>query len=767
MNRTLQWAQPSCERPDKRRHWRLRSLGMLPALVAAVGWAGGATAASSPGAADPATPEVTAWKQLSLEELMNLQVKDVTTASRRSEKATEAPGMVVVIDRRDIQLRGYRFLSDVLRDLPGMETAPMYFSEVGTLVPVRGVVGNNKIVVLVNGMRVNPPGGENFPFRSDFSVRDAEQIEIIYGPGSTLYGQDAISAVINVKTRRPTANPSGSIGADGGLHRERDAWVSYSDSYDPTNRIRFLGYATYHDSDLMRTDREYRDYWSHYRGIADSATPPGRGVEPERQDLGVNVFARVEMDDRASVQLWHRQSERSSAEGGYGYVDGGRFYPVLHYLDEASWGDMSTVAEGKFLGRISDGAELDSTLTYNRYEIDPSTRYVWWSASGASTNWFFDDYKYGIGEGVTLDESLRCDLSPDLSMLAGVSAGAYNVIPKSTVPGGADRGGDVTGQGGYWEYYTVYGDVHSLQRIPRVERTRYRTYAGYLEFGWQALDKMRLIAGTRLTKDTRFDQIPVTPRAAVVYDLTKEITAKYIFTKAYVAPASYFSDATYDNGTVLATSNPDIDPETSLTHEVNLTYNRPTCMVGISGYYGEQDNLILISDTAAPQNTIAHVWVGPSATDPRLLAHSANGGSSERVGADVYGRVTFGPVSTWASYSYVDFHQDVPVGTSGLQGISRHNGRLGATWAVTSRLFVTPSLVMRTTPQNVFAGDLDDELTNPWDVNLYALWNVSKRVDLFADLRNVTDNRNALGGIAGSAYPQESFSGVIGAQVNF
>lgn len=50
--------------------------------------------------------------------------------------------------------------------------------------------------------RHGPPGGENMMFRSDISVRDADQIEVVYGPGSTLYGQDAISAVINLITRQ-------------------------------------------------------------------------------------------------------------------------------------------------------------------------------------------------------------------------------------------------------------------------------------------------------------------------------------------------------------------------------------------------------------------------------------------------------------------------------------------------------------------------------------------------------------------------------------
>lgn len=158
-----------------------------------------------PTAADDVSPDAAKLKRLSLEDLMNVEVATVTTASKIEEKATDAPATVLVITAQDIKLRGYSNLKDVLRDLPGMETVEGYYTEIATLVPVRGISGNNKIIVLVNGMRVNPPGGEFFPFGSDFSVRDAEQVEVIYGPGSTLYGQDAISAVINVKTRHKYA----------------------------------------------------------------------------------------------------------------------------------------------------------------------------------------------------------------------------------------------------------------------------------------------------------------------------------------------------------------------------------------------------------------------------------------------------------------------------------------------------------------------------------------------------------------------------------
>jgi outer membrane receptor for ferrienterochelin and colicin len=94
---------------------------------------------------------------LLLNELMNVRI---ITASKNSEKIQEAPATAYVISKEEIRQRGYVYLKDTLRDLPGMETIENFFSEMGTLVPVRGVVGNNKIVVLLNGVRLNPPGGE-------------------------------------------------------------------------------------------------------------------------------------------------------------------------------------------------------------------------------------------------------------------------------------------------------------------------------------------------------------------------------------------------------------------------------------------------------------------------------------------------------------------------------------------------------------------------------------------------------------------------------
>ncbi|NND97569.1 MAG: TonB-dependent receptor plug domain-containing protein, partial [Pirellulaceae bacterium] len=209
-----------------------------------------------------------------------VDVPTVFSASLREERSTEAPATVIVIDKLEIRRRGYSQLVDVLRDLPGFETIENYFSEFGTQVPVRGISGNNKIVVLVDGMRVNPPGGENFPFRRDFSVRFAERVEIVYGSGSTLYGQDAISAVINVVMKKPSDDgKTMEIGGEVGRNSEREIWAWSSKQLN--NEVKITTFLQYHDSDLTKLDEEYPAYWQDFSMLpAQKPMPTARAYAP-------------------------------------------------------------------------------------------------------------------------------------------------------------------------------------------------------------------------------------------------------------------------------------------------------------------------------------------------------------------------------------------------------------------------------------------------------------------------------------------------------
>ena len=133
---------------------------------------------------------------------------------------------------------------------------------------------------------------------------------------------------------------------------------------------------------------------------------------------------------------------------------------------------------------------------------------------------------------------------------------------------------------------------------------------------------------------------------------------------------------------------------------------------------------------------------------------------------DLYGKVTLGSFRSWFSYSYIDLTENNAGMITGLPGISRHNGRLGTTWRAAPKLFITPSLVIRSTPEGVMnPGSLVSELDTPYEINLYALYKRTEHLDLFLDLRNITDNHYALVSFTGDAYPQETFSGMAGVRL--
>ncbi len=694
---------------------------------------------------------------LSIEELLDV---NITTASRHAEKATEAPATVYVISRQDIRDRGYSTLSDVLKDLPGMETSEYYYSEQGTLVPVRGVVGNNKIVLLIDGMRVNPPGGEELMIRNDVSVRYAEQIEIIYGPGSTLYGQDAISTVINIKTKKASEQAASELLGAVGNHDSREGFASFSKKFTETSApFSFSGFASFRRSDLSDFHDEYSTWWNHYEPLQMSA---GRSLNDSRGDEGTNLFARLETEN-ASLQVWYRNSARSTSEGS---GEGGA-NPVLYFVDEAHWEDSSLVVEGQYALELSDQATLHSILTYNRYEIDPSSRYVFPNGLGGL---YLDDFKYGLGTSVSVEEKLDYEFSDMTRATFGAVATTYDIIPKASVLGGADPDGDIVSQAGTLTYYTVANDPSSRVDINRAVDLDYQQYGFYAEGVHRFSDDLRVVGGVRVDTNSRYDETPVSPRAAIIYSgFDPRLTVKYIFSRAFVAPAPYSAFNIFDNGVQISSGNPDLEPERATSNEINLVWQDKKLLASLSFYYNKQSNLILTSQTEAPGTVVADpVYVNPDGTGERRLTQTVNGGSSETMGADFFFRYNMEAVRLWGSYSYVDFERDINGVTSGLDQISRHNARAGLTWQALRYVSVTPSLVFRSTPENLpstydIAGA---NLTNPYEVNLNVLYSPAENLDAFLTVRNLCDRHYALRGVAGPAQ-QEPLTYLIGLRLRY
>jgi iron complex outermembrane recepter protein len=151
---------------------------------------------------------------LSLEQLGNIRV---TSVSRRPERLLQAAASVFVITSEDIRRSGARSLPEALRLAPNLQVAQTGASQ--WAISARGfnnAIGN-KLLVLVDGRTVYSPLFSGvFWDAQDVMLEDVEQIEVISGPGGTLWGANAVNGVINVTTRPASATQGGLVAAGGG-----------------------------------------------------------------------------------------------------------------------------------------------------------------------------------------------------------------------------------------------------------------------------------------------------------------------------------------------------------------------------------------------------------------------------------------------------------------------------------------------------------------------------------------------------------------------
>ncbi len=141
---------------------------------------------------------------LSVEELTRMEIPVVEAASKYKQKITEAPSSVTIITADEARKYGHRTLADILQSVPGMYvTYDRNYSFLGVRGFNRGDY-NSRMLLLVDGHRVNNSLSDGAFIGTEFilDVDLIDRVEIIRGPGSSLYGNNAFFGVINVITRR-------------------------------------------------------------------------------------------------------------------------------------------------------------------------------------------------------------------------------------------------------------------------------------------------------------------------------------------------------------------------------------------------------------------------------------------------------------------------------------------------------------------------------------------------------------------------------------
>jgi len=145
------------------------------------------------------------WNDIS--DLQTITPNTKVISGSRSEKAIkDLPFTIYVITGEEIRRNGYITLTDVLKRLPGIRVSQPGSALEGETFLMRGLLGNTYAKILINDIPIKPFIVSGMPIGAQLPIREAERIEVIYGPAATLYGADASAGVINIilkETDRP------------------------------------------------------------------------------------------------------------------------------------------------------------------------------------------------------------------------------------------------------------------------------------------------------------------------------------------------------------------------------------------------------------------------------------------------------------------------------------------------------------------------------------------------------------------------------------
>jgi len=230
-----------------------------------------------------AETETGSLADLSLEELSNIEI---TSVSKRAERLSDAAASVFVITADDIRRSGARRLPDALRLAPNLQVVQASASQYA--ISARGFDNNsNKLLVLIDGRSVYTPLFAGvFWDAQDVMLEDVERIEVISGPGGTLWGVNAVNGVINIITRSAAATQGGLVPAGIG-NREADGAFRYGGPLGAEGHYRVYGmyFDQYHtmteagttkDDAWHKSQAGFRIDWSR---AGDSLTVNGNGYE--------------------------------------------------------------------------------------------------------------------------------------------------------------------------------------------------------------------------------------------------------------------------------------------------------------------------------------------------------------------------------------------------------------------------------------------------------------------------------------------------------
>ncbi len=490
---------------------------------------------------------------MDLETLMNIEV---TTASQKKQKISDAPATVISLSAEQIEKYGWVDLKDIFKALIGVDVSYDVQGEVKTLVTLRGVEGNQKILILQDGQRQNPITGERFIYAHNIPLYLYKRIEIVYGPASALYGADAYAGVINLITKegKDIDGITGSVG------------------YVSTNALNahiLFGKQINEDIDVVISGRIYNgeDYALHeaYKDMNDYGSVSNyTGVLGDKSKKypikNWNFLTKVRYKKFTFGFDWQHELESNAPScipTNYAYIENNIWGQDIRHF----YVDYNIVKNKKL--------DLSAIATVGDYTINPASNFY---ITNTQLNNGGASYKYGYSGYVSGLIKANWTLSEKISIISGISSDAVKSFPKTqnlSEPYHLDEGlADNLSM-----YKDSNGYVFGLKGLTDTifgERN-YQNFGGFVQAEYIPIEKLSVIIGARYDYNTIFEGT-FNPRAGLVYRATRKITVKALYGTAYIQPSNYYRWENWANPYAMHIPNEDIKPEKLQSLELNANY---------------------------------------------------------------------------------------------------------------------------------------------------------------------------------------------------
>jgi iron complex outermembrane receptor protein len=479
-------------------------------------------------------------KQMSLEALMNIEVQTVYASSKHEQKVTEAPSSVTIVTSSEIKKFGYRTLADILRNVRSFYvTYDRNYSYVGVRGFGRPGDYNSRILLLIDGHRANDNIYDQ-AFVGTEAIIDAdliERVEIVRGPGSSLYGSNAFFAVMNVITKRGRDLQGAETSGEAASFNTGRGRLSYGDRYE--NGLEVVISSTSYDS------RGQRLYFPEFDPALSAEPRAANGGMADRADYdrSQSFFAKAIVRDFTFEGLYDERT-KGIPTGAFG----------TDFNDPAS--------------KTTDGhSYLDA-----RYDHDLGGRtglaarayadYYWYRADYVTGGVVNKDFGYGNWGGGEFKLSSR--IFDDHRLIVGAEytdnvrqeQRNYDVIP-----------------------YTLKLD----------DKRKSRLWASYVQDEFALASNVIVNAGIRFDHYSTFGGA-TNPRLALIYSPTGKSAVKLLYGSAFRTPNVF---ELYYSTPGTNVSNPDLKPERIKTYElVYEQYLGAGFRMSVSGYYYRIKDLI-------------------------------------------------------------------------------------------------------------------------------------------------------------------------------